>query len=495
MQRFFSFGEKKSEKKETPISQKTLMDLDEPLLNEGQIQFVLDKMKSINSPAFIPKTNEFPFNILTDGKHVYVLSNIKLGEGGAGVIYAAQEIFPEGSSQWVAIKESLSDKRIYAMAIALRTNPDKFWKDYGNLLQGQYLAKYPNAQPDEFEDKNNLLNLFKETAEEVRNHTYKSLENNAKTLEKTKGITATVFSAGDLVYSAMPLIRGHDLALVAGEGLKTKNEIFEFSLKDVATDRDTARLKWGQFLLNYTRIILDIILEVEDLHSQNYLHRDIKPSNFMLDEFGKVKLIDFDTCVKMKKGIYVGDPAIVGTANYQSPQMLSAIAEKNTHYVFQTKDDLYSLGKTLEMLLSEPLSLAIFALYPKLDDFKLLFGLIKDLTSDDPSVQKNSMNFLTIHFQYLVDALELENGLILQHDDDLYSLTKRIEHFRSILSASPVADLCEVHLTIDEVLFSEKESRKILTSETPSDELAKNLLTLKKDYDAEQIKGLSQRKV
>lgn len=48
------------------------------------------------------------------------------------------------------------------------------------------------------------------------------------------------------------------------------------------------------------RIMRDLVIGLEYLHSNGVLHRDIKPQNIMLDENGKAKYADFGASMIME---------------------------------------------------------------------------------------------------------------------------------------------------------------------------------------------------
>ncbi|MDH5471948.1 MAG: protein kinase [Gammaproteobacteria bacterium] len=89
-----------------------------------------------------------------------------------------------------------------------------------------------------------------------------------------------------------------------------------------------------------TNIINQIITGLRGIHRMEMLHRDLKPDNIIINEDGKVKIIDFGS-VKIAGIQEISSPIerleLLGTKNYTAPEYLIGIAGSN-------KSDLFSLG-------------------------------------------------------------------------------------------------------------------------------------------------------
>ncbi len=83
-------------------------------------------------------------------------------------------------------------------------------------------------------------------------------------------------------------------------------------------------------------------------HKRGMIHRDIKPANIMLDIFGKAILMDFGVVKIMGGQQHTATGAVVGTAQYMSPeQIMGEPADERT--------DIYSIGVSLfEMVSGRP---------------------------------------------------------------------------------------------------------------------------------------------
>jgi len=91
----------------------------------------------------------------------------------------------------------------------------------------------------------------------------------------------------------------------------------------------------------------DLAQAVQSLHSQDAIHLDIKPENILLDEHGKLTLIDFGLshharfpdllAEEMRKG--------VGSAPYVSPEQIVGIRE-------DYRSDIFSIGVIMYELLT-----------------------------------------------------------------------------------------------------------------------------------------------
>lgn len=95
----------------------------------------------------------------------------------------------------------------------------------------------------------------------------------------------------------------------------------------------------------FSTVVRELCSVLTFLHGKGIIHRDIKPSNIILTEEGRVYLIDFDIARIPRKGLNQ-DTRLLGTRGFASPEQ----------YGFSQTDqrtDIYALGMTLEMLLTE----------------------------------------------------------------------------------------------------------------------------------------------
>ncbi len=110
-----------------------------------------------------------------------------------------------------------------------------------------------------------------------------------------------------------------------------------------------------QGLDHYAQVLDPVVrqatLAVRYLAEQGVVHRDIKPDNFLVDQGGRVKLIDFALAQRVRPGWLRWLPArskIQGTPSYLAPEVLRGQGATPA-------TDIYSLGCTLfELLCGRP---------------------------------------------------------------------------------------------------------------------------------------------
>lgn len=85
------------------------------------------------------------------------------------------------------------------------------------------------------------------------------------------------------------------------------------------------------------RIMAQIVLALEHVHSLNVIYRDVKPENVLLSADGDVRLCDFGLAKIMSTGRFGRTKSFCGSTSYMSPQVVSS-----KPYGIAT--DLWSLG-------------------------------------------------------------------------------------------------------------------------------------------------------
>lgn len=118
------------------------------------------------------------------------------------------------------------------------------------------------------------------------------------------------------------------------------------------------RYQYERFII----IINHLCVGLKLLHTQQIAHRDIKPENIMINTKNhQIKYIDFGFAYKKDTSAY--DPAYVptmcGTPDYTDPTLCGKSASANPEtreFANLKKTDLFSLGMTIYMLLSNEIT-------------------------------------------------------------------------------------------------------------------------------------------
>jgi serine/threonine protein kinase/tetratricopeptide (TPR) repeat protein len=127
------------------------------------------------------------------------------------------------------------------------------------------------------------------------------------------------------------VVRIFDLGSADGRKFITMDFIDGQDLKSILTER--GKLPAAEV----TPILQQICQGLEAAHSEGVVHRDLKPQNIMVDDAGRVWLMDFGLARSMEMAGLTRTGVLMGTPDYMSPEQ--ARAEK-----VDARSDLFSLG-------------------------------------------------------------------------------------------------------------------------------------------------------
>ncbi len=129
------------------------------------------------------------------------------------------------------------------------------------------------------------------------------------------------FTEGDRSYLVIEFVQGKDLETLLNE---TKGFLSEAQV------------------VNWAIQICDILTYLYSNKPNPVVFRDMKPSNIMLDDQGRIRLVDFGIAKVFQSG---EKGTMIGTEGYSPPEQYRGVAEP--------RGDIYALGATLHHLLSK----------------------------------------------------------------------------------------------------------------------------------------------
>ncbi|MFW6082511.1 MAG: PQQ-binding-like beta-propeller repeat protein [Chloroflexota bacterium] len=105
---------------------------------------------------------------------------------------------------------------------------------------------------------------------------------------------------------------------------------------------ETAGFPAEESVVDWALQVCDVLVYLHSHQPRPIIFRDVKPSNIMLDEYGRVKLIDFGIAKLFQTG---EKGTMIGTEGYSPPEQYQGMADPRV--------DIYALGATLHHLLSK----------------------------------------------------------------------------------------------------------------------------------------------
>jgi len=129
------------------------------------------------------------------------------------------------------------------------------------------------------------------------------------------------FTEGNRSYLVLEYVRGKDLEAILEQtrGFLPEEKVVSWAIQ-----------------------ICEVLSYLHSREPRPIVFRDIKPSNVMLDDFGRVKLIDFGIAKMFQSG---KKGTMIGTEGYSPPEQYQGIADPRV--------DIYALGATIHHLLGK----------------------------------------------------------------------------------------------------------------------------------------------
>ena len=91
----------------------------------------------------------------------------------------------------------------------------------------------------------------------------------------------------------------------------------------------------------------DVLSALEYAHSQGVVHRDIKPSNLLIENGGRVQVLDFGIALALGEERLTRIGAAIGTPHYMSPEQIVGAR------TIDGRSDIYSFGCVLYQMLTQ----------------------------------------------------------------------------------------------------------------------------------------------
>lgn len=92
-------------------------------------------------------------------------------------------------------------------------------------------------------------------------------------------------------------------------------------------------------------VVQQVCLALEAAHTEGVVHRDLKPQNIMVDNQGRISVMDFGIARSMELGGMTQTGALIGTPEYMSPEQV-----RGEHV--DARSDLFTLGVIFQEVLT-----------------------------------------------------------------------------------------------------------------------------------------------